>query len=82
MMDKRNAHEARNRLATGIRAATIVVVLGTLTAVWYPSHHDPAAAAANAFAPSTATALPDMSVYFPDRFPAPRGPTEELPPQF
>ena len=81
-MDTRNAHERRNRLATGIRAATIVVVLGTLAAVWRPAHHDPAAAIAAEAAPSAVNARPDMSVYFPDRFPAPQGPIEELPPQF
>lgn len=81
-MDTRNTREARNRLATGIRAATIVVVLGTLAAVWHPSHRDPSAVAVADSAASPANALPDMPVYFPDRFPAPQGPIEELPPQF
>jgi hypothetical protein len=80
MMDTRNADESRRRWATGIRAATIVVVLGTLVTVWRPTHTEPTATVADA--PSAVSASPDRSVYFPDRFPAPRGPVEPLPPQF
>jgi hypothetical protein len=59
--------------------ATIVVVLGTLAASWRPMHSSlettPTPAAGT-------SAAPDMSVYFPDRFPAPQGPVEALPPTF
>jgi hypothetical protein len=79
-MDARNPHESRNRLATGIRVATLVIVLGTLATLWHPAHKDVTAAVSNA-TPAVA-ASPDMSVYFPDRFPAPQGPVEALPPQF
>ena len=80
-MDTRNAHQPRNRWATGIRAATLVVVTATLAAVWYPTRHDaPGDATANA-APS-AVGAPDMSSYLPDRFAAPDGPVEPLPAQF
>ncbi|HSC22420.1 MAG TPA: hypothetical protein VLG08_01800 [Casimicrobiaceae bacterium] len=75
-MDTRNHHESRNRLATGLRAATVAVVVGTLVAVWHPMHGSDAAPAV------VANPSPDMSVYFPDRFPAPQGEAEPLPPQF
>jgi hypothetical protein len=79
-MSTRNENQRRHRLVTGIRAATIVVVVGTLAAVWHPTHSiDPSSVPA--MAPSAA-ARADMSVYFPDRFPAPQGPIEALPPQF
>jgi hypothetical protein len=75
-----NVHESRNRLATGIRTATIVIVLGTLAAVWRPMHSaDVSDAPAT---PRAVSALPDMTVYFPDRFPAPQGPVEDVPPTF
>jgi hypothetical protein len=80
MMNTRNAHESRNRWAAGLKAATIVVVLGTLVAVWHPTHT--ASTAVVADTPAASNASPDMSVYFPDRFPAPEGPVEPLPPQF
>jgi len=82
-MDTRNANQSRNRWANGVRAATLVIVSGTLAAVWYPAHHDNAAATTSApvmTAPDTTA--PDMSAYFPDRFAAPQGPIEPLPPQF
>lgn len=79
-MDTGNAGESRNRWATGIRTATIVVVLGTLVAVWRPTHTE--STPADFAAPAAARVAPDMSVYFPDRFPAPQGPVEPLPPQF
>jgi hypothetical protein len=76
-MDTGNHHETRNRFAAGVRAVTIVVVVGTLAALWHPMHGSDAAPAAAAANPS-----PDMTVYFPDRFPAPQGEAEPLPPQF
>ncbi len=79
-MNPRNPNESRNRLATGIRVATIVVVAGTLAAVWRPMHSSDTSAAQPSA--TVVTTAPDMSVYFPDRFPVPQGPIEELPPQF
>ena len=76
-MDTRNHHETRNRFAAGIRAVTIVVVVGTLAALWHPMHGSDAAPALAASNPAA-----DMSVYFPDRVPAPQGEVEPLPPQF
>lgn len=80
-MDARNSHESRNRLATGVRVATLAIVVGTLATLWHPAHTDRTAGASNAIA-TPAAAAPDMSVYFPDRFPAPQGRVEELPSQF
>jgi hypothetical protein len=79
-MNPRNPNESRNRLATGIRVATIVAVAGTIAAVWHPMHSSDSNAAQPSAA--TVTTAPDMSVYFPDRFPVPQGSIEELPPQF
>jgi hypothetical protein len=79
-MDAGNSHESRNRLATGIRVATLVIVLGTLATLWHPAHMG--ASADTSKTAQAAAAAPDMSVYFPDRFPAPQAPVEELPPQF
>jgi hypothetical protein len=79
-MDARNSNESRNRLATGIRVATLAIVLGTLATLWHPAHTGASAETSNS-APAAA-ATPDMSVYFPDRFPAPQGLVEELPAQF
>ncbi len=79
-MNARNPNESRNRLATGIRVATVVVVVGTLAAVWRPMHSSDTSAAQPSA--EVVTTAPDMSVYFPDRFPVPHGPIEELPPQF
>lgn len=79
-MDTRNSHESNDRLATRIRAAALIVVVGSLVAVFYPTNHA-ASTTPVAEAPAFTTA-PDMTVYFPDRFPAPQGPIEPLPPQF
>jgi hypothetical protein len=85
-MDLRNDKETRNRWTTALRMATVVVVLGTLAAVWHPTTFDAPAATheANIATIGTAyTATPDMSVYFPDRFPAPTGNADEpQPPTF
>ena len=79
-MDTRNPDESQSRFVTGVRIATIVVVLGTLTAAWFPTRIDTAPVASDVdHADATA---PDMSVYFPDRFPAPQGPVEPQPPTF
>ena len=79
-MNSNSDRDTRNFLATGIRAATIVVVVGTFAAVWRPMHSNETSAAP-AGAP-VMVAAPDMSVYFPGRFPAPQGSVEELPAQF
>lgn len=80
-MDARNANETRNRWAMGLRTATVVVVLGMLAAVWHPAKlsiasHDATAASNDTAAPAAA---PDMSVYFPSRFPAPESVIEQPP---
>ena len=81
-MNERDANESRRRWATGLRTATLVVVLGTLVAIWHPHHAGMTAGATDA-APAAAAPAPDMSVYFPDRFPAPTGNADEpQPPTF
>ena len=75
-MDARNSSK---RIATGIKIAAVVVVLGTIAAVWHPAHTNETTAASDS---QVAAPAPDMSVYFPDRFAAPQGPVEPLPPQF
>ncbi len=69
-MDLRNTEESENRLAAGIRAAALIIVVGALAAVWYPLSHS--ATTTNAFndAPA-ALAVPDIPVYFPARFAVP-----------
>jgi hypothetical protein len=74
MMDARNSG---NRIAMGITA--VVVVLGTLAGVWQPGDTSGTIVASD---PPVVAPAPDMSVYFPDRFAAPKGPVEPLPPQF
>jgi hypothetical protein len=70
MMNARNPNESRSYLGTGIRAVTLVVVVGALAAVWHPlTGHNMPEAVANAATEAAATA--DMSVYFPSRFTAP-----------
>jgi hypothetical protein len=70
MMKARNPHESHDFLATGIRAVTVLVVVGTLAAVWRPLAGYPMPEAlANAATEAAATA--DMSVYFPSRFAKP-----------
>jgi len=62
-----------DRIATGIRMATVVVVLGTLAAVWHPGMHgtkDGNAVMSAPTAVSAASANTDTT-YFPSRFAAP-----------
>jgi hypothetical protein len=73
-----------DRLATGIRVATVVVVLGTLVAVWHPGVHGPASigdsgSAASAPASTSDTAGSTDTTYFPSRFPAPENFEPEAP---
>jgi len=71
-MSPSNAKPPVNRWATGIRMATVIVVLGTLVAIWHPATTGPAAAVSDgpqASAPAAGTA--DDSTYFPSRYAAP-----------
>jgi len=72
MMNPRNSN-GPNRWATTIKAATLVVVVGTLAAVTHPLLPHPAATSAVTAESATPApdAAPDMSVYFPAQFPAP-----------
>jgi hypothetical protein len=86
-MNARTDHPAPPRVATGLRVTTIVVVVGTLLAIWHPAKHDstasPETTAASVAVSAPAAGKPDMSVYFPDQFPAPTGPADEpQPPTF
>ncbi len=79
LMSSSNTKPPLNRWATGIRMATVVVVLGTLVAVWHPGTR-PAAAVSDgrqASAPAAATATD--STYFPSRFPAPESVEPQAP---
>lgn len=61
-----------DRLATGLRMATVIVVMGTLAAVFHPAGPAPAAATGDdAAASAPASAASAGSDYFPSRFPAP-----------
>jgi hypothetical protein len=87
MMNARDDSPATPGLATSLRVTTIVVVVGTLLAIWSPAKHDSTTlqeSATSAAALSAPTARePDMSVYFPSQFPAPAGPADEpQPPTF
>ena len=55
-MDARNANETRNRWVMGLRTATVVVLLGTLAAVWHPINPSRASHAATAASTNTAAA--------------------------
>jgi hypothetical protein len=76
-MNARNEHPATPRLATSLRVTTIVVVVGTLLAIWSPAKHDWTALQETTTTPAASSApaagKPDMSVYFPNQFPAPTG---------
>ena len=69
-MNARNGHETANGWATGLRAATLIVVVGTLAAAWYPMDSHQVAEAVASAATEASAAAPDMSVYFPARVPA------------
>ena len=62
-----------DRLATGIRMATVVVVLGTLAAVWHPAMHGNTSGNAATSAPAATAAAPGNTdtAYFPSRFSPP-----------
>ncbi|HSU44688.1 MAG TPA: hypothetical protein VLN42_10780 [Casimicrobiaceae bacterium] len=79
-MNTRNTNNRHDSLATGIKVVAIAVVLGTLASTWHPTHPDTAPVVASG--EHAVAAAPDLSVYFPDRFPAPQGPDEAQPPTF
>ena len=71
-MSSSNTKPPVNRLATGIRMATVIVVLGTLVAVWHPGTTGSAATVSDGpKANTTATATAAESTYLPSHFPAP-----------
>ena len=75
-MNARQFRKTRQQLATGIRTATLIVVLGTLAAVWHPGDHEPATVLDGGSVSSAPAGMPaasgrGMSTYFPSRFPAP-----------
>jgi len=81
MMNSSNDKRPVNRLATGIRMATVIVVLGTLATVWHPGTHAPAATVDDTAASAPTASGPTDSTYFPSRFPAPQN-VEAQPPTF
>ena len=50
-----------NRWATGIRMATVIVVLGTLAAVWHPGVHEPATVLDGGSVTSAPAGMPDAA---------------------
>jgi len=62
-----------DRLGTGIRMATVVVVLGTLVAVWHPGTHSKIGdnAAMSAPVATTVTLGNADTTYFPSHFAPP-----------
>jgi len=80
-MDARNGNETRNRWVMGLRTATVVVLLGTLAAVWHPINlstvsHAATAASNDAVA---AAAAPDTAAYLPARLPEPENVEPQAP---
>jgi len=66
-MDERNT-ASRNRWAMGIRAATLVVVIGTIAAVWHPtSMHSLATTAKEAVTAGAAAETAAMPLYVAPR---------------
>ena len=77
-----SANGTRRGVASAIKAAALVVVIGTLAAVWHPHDSGAVRGAADDAGSTSTTSAPDMSVYFPARFPAPEGPDELQAPTF
>ena len=73
MRDTDSDKQPIDRLGTGIRMATVVVVLGTLAAVWHPGMHNTTGGSAAMSAPAATAAAPGNTdaTYFPSRFAAP-----------
>jgi hypothetical protein len=64
--------------------ATVIVVLGTLAAVWHPGVHEPATVLDGGSVTSAPAGMPDAagggdSTYFPSRFPAPESVEPQAP---
>ena len=70
-MNARNVDESRNSLATGIKTAALIVVLGTIAAVLNPLNMSNGQATTSVPSSASADTGPDMSAYFPSRFAAP-----------
>ena len=71
-MNSRNTQPPVKRWETGIRMATVIVVLGTMAAVWHPGRNAPSTAVDDGAATSAPSAARSAdSDYFPSRFPAP-----------
>jgi hypothetical protein len=83
MMSARNTHQPIKRLATGLRMATVIVVLGTLVAVWHPGTRGPAATVSDDVStsapPAASSTSSTDSTYFPSRFPAPQNVEPQAP---
>jgi len=78
-MSTRNSQPPVNRLATGLRMATVVVVLGTLVAIWHPGTNGPVAAVSDG-TPTVSTVAADAdTTYFPSHFPAPENVEPQAP---
>jgi hypothetical protein len=78
MMDAGNTNRSRDKWATTLTTAMLIVVVGTFAAVWQPMQAD----GNTGSAVTPATPSPDMSVYFPARFPAPENVEEQQAPTF
>ena len=70
-MNARNVDESRNSLATGIKTAALIVVLGTIAAVLNPLNMSNGQATTPVPSSTSAATGPDMSAYFPSHFAAP-----------
>ena len=73
-MSTGNSQPPVNRLATGLRMATVIVVLGTLAAIWHPGTSGPATAVSDGMSTASTDASPAAAAattYFPAQFPAP-----------
>ena len=61
-MNARNANESGFGWTTGVKTATLIVVVGTLAAVWHPLRHSEVAeVVSTAATQAAANAAPDMS---------------------
>ena len=82
MRENDSGKQPIDRLATGIRMTTVVVVLGTLAVVWHPGMHGTTSGntVSVTAAPAAAAGNTDTT-YFPSRFPAPQN-VEAQPPTF
>ena len=68
-MDLRHTEESETRLAAGIRAAALIIVVGTLAAVGYPLSHS--ATMVSGVDDALAARVLSIPVYIPARFAVP-----------